>query len=433
MSEHYFKFPLAVLRHGKSPAQSIDAAVDYGMLNAGIGLRTNDEDGFNDRLVEYCDKHELDAENYEDHNAALLVGAALCGVILPNPSRPDLILRKLNVFQKGGAFVTMKAEFVWAALRQARAEEDPSNPYPERGISWREFRILAALLSGKPNSREFTLMGWESIQARAAGFTSKEDFKKATTLPDHITPSLSRKQIVATVNRLESLGFFARFRLSKGKVGGLTAYSFRHPNRVELGNAVIAHTNWKRGSKTNENRASDALQCLNFLERAKSGPSVGQVGAKSGPSQGQVGANIMRNTEGEIQDGEILDGKIQERAFGNYSDSAHVGMNPPSLESASVAGMPSVEDAKTMASSIIEEEAADPYGAVGAFPPVEVIQWAIDWQLENETTGWLLKGEPIRNPRAALRRYLRSIAGTRSKRFKELSGANPEDNENPPF
>jgi len=171
----------------------------------------------------------------------------------------------------------MSSASLWAALYQARWEDDPAtNPHPDRGVSWREFRILAAILSMKTNRFDFCFAGWEMIQARSCGFTTKEAFTAAASIPDHLAPPLTRKQIRTTCDTLEALGFYARFRMSSGKRGGLTAYSFRHEGREALGNAVCEHINFRDRASIKANRAKDAEKCLELLERAKVGPSSGQ-------------------------------------------------------------------------------------------------------------------------------------------------------------
>jgi hypothetical protein len=297
-TDRYFTFPLAILNGVKSepyttPYSCIDLALDCGILGAGKGYRHNHgADAFRDRLDEVCDKRGLSKGSRpaaHTEKAEILVGAALCGVTLgsTNPGYLERMADRAGIVTRGGPLVTMKGGYFWAAFYQARAEVNPINPWPDRGVSWREFRILCAILSVKTNRVGYATLGWETIQARSCGFTTKESFRTADTIPDHLAPPLSRKQIRATCDALEDLGFFARFRLSIGPVGGHTAYSFRH-DRDALANAVCDNANFRDRARIRENRAKDAAKCLQMLERAKSGPSEGQgrgqVGAKSGPT-----------------------------------------------------------------------------------------------------------------------------------------------------
>ena len=98
-------------------------------------------------------------------------------------------------------------------------EDNCNYEKPEHGLSWREFRILTAILSWPTTREGFTSIGWESIQFRSCGFVNRKEFKAASRIPDHL-PKLSRRQIRSTLDTLEALNFFARFRQSTGPKGG---------------------------------------------------------------------------------------------------------------------------------------------------------------------------------------------------------------------
>jgi hypothetical protein len=282
MGDHYFTFPLAVL-HGRkavkeSPLSCINLALNCGMLNAGKGHRHHHgNEAFAERLHEACSKRDIKPVGPYTMKAEALVGAELCGVTLGAYDHGNLqrIASEAESIETGGPLVRMKADFLWAAINQARAEELPDFEWPDHGISWREFRILCAILSMKPNRHGFVFVGWELIKARSSGFANKEAFAAADRIPGHLAPALTRKQIRTTCDTLENLGFFARFRLSTGPRGGLTAYSFRH-DRDALAAAVCDWANFRDRSKVKENRAKDTVKCLELLERAKVGPSDGQ-------------------------------------------------------------------------------------------------------------------------------------------------------------
>lgn len=108
------------------------------------------------------------------------------------------------------------------------------------------------------------------------------------------------------------------------------------------------------------------------------------------------------------------------RRNGNELESAPNGLHPTGPNAKNSPSRPSEAATRELAASIIANEGTDPESAIAAFPPEEVIQWAIDWHLENVERGWILNGSPIRNPEAALRRFLRKVAGVRSKRIREL-------------
>ena len=287
MSDTYFTFPLRVLWGPRpdpkakkkpeiAPHECIDLAVNCGMVNAGKGYRKNhDNDQFRERLTEACDNKEISSDiiNGMPYDCAeVLLGSDLCGVVLGSYETHNLQTRvtKASKVFPGGPFVRMASKYLWPALEQARAEADPSKPWPERGMSWREFRILCAILSVERNRANFAFIGWETIQARSCGFTTKEAFRNADNIPDHLAPPLSHKMIRPILERLENLGFYARFHFSSGKTGGLMAYSVRH-TKEELGDAVCDFVNFKDRAGIKANREADAKKCLEKLERAKVG------------------------------------------------------------------------------------------------------------------------------------------------------------------
>lgn len=286
--DKYFTFPLTILgakEDDTTPLNCLYLAVDCGCLNAGKGfLNRNDWDSFEESFDVACQHFDLEWASTPDPDslaARYVLGAKICGVGLPQGCDTA---RCAQMAQDAEApkmpFIRMAAKLVWAAIDQARYEADPTYEKPEHGLSWREFRVLAAILSWPETKEGFTSPGWESIQARANGFVTKDAFKKAERLADHL-PKLSRRQIRDTLNTLEALNMFARFRLSTGKRGGRMFYSFRH-SREELAEAVCRKTNFQDRARVRENREEDSLKCLRLLKRAKSGTSLEQVADNQG-------------------------------------------------------------------------------------------------------------------------------------------------------
>ena len=246
------------------------------MVSAGRGYSNNHtEDEFATRAEEACEKKGVAFKNIFQQQAEVVVGASLCGVELGSTDHGYLhrVATRADSVAKGGPMVRMKGDYFWAAFYQAQAEARPGTTWPERGISWREFRILCAILSVERNRANFAFIGWETIQARAHGFTTKEAFRTADNIPDHLAPPLTHKMIRPILERLENLGFYARFRFSKGKTGGYMAYSVRH-TKEELGDAVCDFVNFKDRAGIKANREADAKKCLETLERAKVGQRV---------------------------------------------------------------------------------------------------------------------------------------------------------------
>lgn len=283
-SDKYFTFPLSILNGAnKKPTVNscLELALDYGAYNAGLGFfRNHDREDFEEKLELACDYYNLSQEHvkqasFERH--CYLVGAKICGIAFKwefsdfyESTKTATTFVKRRALSKE-PLIRISASFLWAAIKQARYE-DSGFEKPERGISWREFRVLIAILSWPTTKEGFTSIGWESIQFRSAGFLNKKEFKAATQIPDHL-PTLSRKQIRGTLDTLEALNFFARFRLSSGTRGGRFFYSFRH-SRDELAKAVCDKVNFQDRLRVAQHREEDARKCLELLKRAKSGTSL---------------------------------------------------------------------------------------------------------------------------------------------------------------
>ena len=277
--DRYFTAPLAVLRSGKSGLEALEACVHVGMVNAGLGYRvTHGEAKFADLLEEARAQAADQMLPVEPPQRLRLLDAA--GTKVPDARARELWLASLagwgllglsggnrlgdvEVWLKhhrpGEVFFRIKKKWLWNAVFTARREAGKHKEHVPQPISWREFRLLAGILSAKVNSYDFTFCGWERVQATACGFHSKARFREGkAALPAHCQP-LTRHMIRDGTAKLEALGFFARCRYSRGKVGGLMAYSFRHPRRDDLGAAIhdwdAANHSFK--AKTDAFRASD--------------------------------------------------------------------------------------------------------------------------------------------------------------------------------
>lgn len=257
--DRYFTAPLAILRSGQSALDALDAAVCCGLVNAGLGyLVTHGEDEFITLLeqadeaaekqglparppprftLKDCDGKAIAHERAVELWKAAHAGANICGVTGGNRARDAQTWATHR--REGEVFFQIKSEWLWNAVYTARAENggDVNNDF--KPLSWREFRILAAILSAPVKKFQgFVFLGWESIQARACGFHRKDLLtSNKSELPPHCQP-LTRSQIDLTTSRMEVLKFYLRFRYSKGDRGGKTAYSFRHETREKLAEAV---------------------------------------------------------------------------------------------------------------------------------------------------------------------------------------------------
>jgi hypothetical protein len=270
--EKYFTFPLAVIRTQNSSAlDCLNLALNCGIMNAGLGYQKNNPEEFEETYDRIIDEQDIEGDDREEMQAAI-VGAEICRVSNSNPSQV-VRLHKRALIGAGGVYLRMKASFLWAAVRQARWEQDPVlHDRPEHGISWREFRVLAAILSAKESKKGIRVPSVEQIRVRTMGCISKKEFASITSFPDHLLPMLSVKQVGNTLNALEDLGFFARFRLSTGSKGGKLFYSFKH-SRTELAKVVIDQANFRNRQKIIDHRAADLEKCREGLVREKPGQS----------------------------------------------------------------------------------------------------------------------------------------------------------------
>ena len=277
--DKYFTAPLAILRSGTSAREALGNALHFGIVSAGIGYQqTHDADEF-DTLLDEGKRHaekqnqptkpttrftltDADGKPMTREESERIWNCALAGSKLLDVSggnRASHAQTWATHHKQGQVFFRIKSEWLWNAIYTARKEagEEVKNEF--KPMSWREFRLLSAILSSKVNTYHFTFLGWESIQARACGFHSKELFEKGrATLPAHCEP-LTRQMIRDGCDKLEALGFFARCRYSRGRTGGLMAYSFRHPKREGLQAAVLQWdaANHSFKTKTASHRASD--------------------------------------------------------------------------------------------------------------------------------------------------------------------------------
>ncbi len=302
--DFYYTLPLSLLHSGSSSLQVLNEAVSCGIVNTGLGCRqVHGEAAFQKVLWQaYAGAQAQGRPWHLPRNVekalweASLVGAQVLG-IQGGDRHEDLLIHQQHT-RPGQVFFRVRHDWMWNAVLHARNLAGiHTHPY-DKPFTWREFRIIAALLSAKVNKYDFTFLGWESIQARACGYHTKAHFQAAlvasprpggsaayssppleagsllsasgsTALPAHCQP-LTRDMIRHTLDKLESLGFFARCRYSTGPCGGYTAYSFRHPQRSDLIAAVQkwAADNASFKAKAATHRVED-LAAFRGMKRSK--------------------------------------------------------------------------------------------------------------------------------------------------------------------
>ncbi|OYW30987.1 MAG: hypothetical protein B7Z47_02470 [Chthoniobacter sp. 12-60-6] len=255
----YYTMPLSILRSGSGELEALTRGLSCGIVNAGIGYRkTHGEELFR-ILLEEAGAHAVEHGGTTEcpkNVPAELWEAALAGVKMLNipggvSAMDTTIYQKCH--QAGAVYFRLRSDWMWNAVLSARRKAGIATQADFKQLSWREFRILAAILSAKVNTYGFSFLGWETIQARACGFHSKALFRAgAASLPAHCQP-LSRRILRQELEKLEALGYFIRCRYSTGERGGLMAYSFRHAKRETLVNAIKT---WRAANQSFQTQAA---------------------------------------------------------------------------------------------------------------------------------------------------------------------------------
>ena len=289
--DRYFTAPLSILSSGQTAHEALDNAIECGIVNAGIGYReSKGEDEFQ-TLLEQANEaaREKDRPTSPPHGLKLKdsddkliggaravelweaahAGAKLLGVTGGNRAKEAQTWA--THFIKDAVFFTIKSDWLWNAVYTARKEAGRKIDHEFQPLSWREFRILAAILSAPVHkSRGFVFLGWPSIQARSCGFHNKQLFSIGEpSLPPHCQP-FARSQIDLTTKRMEANKFYLKFRYSSGPCGGDAAYSFRHDTREKLAAAVGEFKSRCRIKQVvDANRARDRELCANMQAASK--------------------------------------------------------------------------------------------------------------------------------------------------------------------
>lgn len=296
--DRYYTAPLSILRSGQTALEALENAIECGIVNAGLGYRESKGEAEFQKLLEQANETARkkgsptsppkglklkDCYGKSMGGAQSVVvweaahaGSQLLGVTGGNRAKEAQTWA--THFIKDAVFFTIKGCWLWNAVRAARKDAGQKVDSDYKPLSWREFRILAAILSAPVHKcRGFVFLGWESIQARSCGFHSKRLFNIGEpSLPPHCQP-LTRSKIDLTTARMEVNKFYLRFRYSKGKRGGKTAYSFRHDTRETLAGAVgeyQAHHCIKLA--VDANRARDRELCANLQVSSNKPASIKQ-------------------------------------------------------------------------------------------------------------------------------------------------------------
>lgn len=255
-SDPYFRFPLSALAYGKSPSEALDVIICYSVVSAGIGARQTDEDAFAALAAKNSLSGEPDEDAEFDSYEVICAGASLTNVTVKDWRSTyrcyQALVEHSRLFPKS-ALVTIKAKWVWDTLNTALEEEEkPARNETHGWMTWREFRVLCAVLSviGK---KSFAWASTATLLHRVCGFTAAASMQGRQTAPH--CPPLTRWMLESTLDRLEELRYYLRVRISKSPTGrgGRTAYSIRHADRA----ALVTELRTPKFARASDNRKAD--------------------------------------------------------------------------------------------------------------------------------------------------------------------------------
>jgi hypothetical protein len=283
MSEPYFCLPLEILRYGSSALESVEAALCYGIVHAGLTfLRDTDEDEFEERFLEGAEELGINVEGikYIEQKAAV-VGADRLKVSLGDVKTNAQTYLAVQKAFNPKLRVRIKGKILWNAVNAQRAEagQDIPESWKEefkkrKPISFRELRVFLALLSEGENRHGFKVVKVGNsvhkgpMMWRSAGFLNKGDFLNAPNHKEHCPP-LTERQIRSTLENLEALNFFAAVPLRRQGAHGGSGLAVQLTGGVaELAVKVVSYykereQNWKRNDLLeNRKKAAQAMRVL---------------------------------------------------------------------------------------------------------------------------------------------------------------------------
>lgn len=277
VTDPYFRFPLSALTYGETSLHCMHIILDHSIFSAGVGARTL-KPADHEALAAACALPNPPRREHEDDWTAYLdvcVGAQLTQAHVGDwqsiKTGYEMLHKHTSELPKS-ALVTINAKWVWNALDTARMEAGQPTLHENAGyLSWREFRVLCAVLS-VIGAKPYAWVSTNTLLHRVCGYTAASSFKGKE--PAAHCPRLTRWMLETTLNRLEELRFFLRVRVSRSPTGrgGRTAYSIRHPSRealvIELRTSLFAtvadnrkadHQLWTQGVGAQSKWASSPI------------------------------------------------------------------------------------------------------------------------------------------------------------------------------
>ena len=246
-SEAYFQFPLCALAYGGNPKERLNAIHDYVVFETGETLWKS-YDTFGQKLLVSSWKNDTrlpaDINLERPLHQALMAGATALQVVMP---RVDQIMQHHDDLMR---FVNKYGD-LYGASPLVRVRHDLfSEARDGKGVTYREFTVLAAIYSVIGDKKSAPLICQDTIRHRALGYKSpavqEAELGRRT---DGALP-LTEWQLRRTLDRLHERKLFARFTYARH----LTYYSHRM-NDQELRAAIVERKSYRAVFQWNRKRA----------------------------------------------------------------------------------------------------------------------------------------------------------------------------------
>ena len=264
--ERFFRFPLAALAYDPDPVKTLTTIIVWCFLDIGERSSSIYDNAALREAVEMQSPEMHQRLSPQTRDEFLLIrGAQIakfdlwdsCSTVLSQHAKLTAFINK-NQGSASSNTVTVSSDWIGNCLNTEKKIPEP------RTLSWREFRILCALLS-KIGNKGFDKCGWKEIQARAAGWCGKVDMRraKAAGKPTRKHLLLTRDQIRKTLERLETHNFLSRFQFNRAE----SWFSFSCKGDRKVLQEWVANRKLRRIESLREKRADDQAFSAEMSQR----------------------------------------------------------------------------------------------------------------------------------------------------------------------
>ncbi len=264
IGEKYFQFPLCALSYGKDPYQRFNYIVDYGCYTAGLKMLNRIPPEFRHQKAEEFVRSFSGYRKNKTEDVAFALGAQQLNINYGSNSNIADILERVRVlldFKRRFEQVHKPDVEVRIATQLVFEVRD------KKGMTYREFSVLAALYSRIGAKKYPVRVTRDCIQCRALGY--KSPVIMATELPNRMDGAkpLSLHQINYTLDALHERKFFARARANKRQ----TYYSHRMPQE-QLEQALISSKTYSQ--QFHQKRRQRDSELIEKISQAKAAIKV---------------------------------------------------------------------------------------------------------------------------------------------------------------